>query len=158
MQTVGLLASVLAGAATGEDVGQCAEGSSLAQMHTYMFARFSASRGCGCVCACARACVCAFLITRDFARGVLLLTYTELCACVLMADHRAQIPTALRARGLCRWGNPVSAGDDEPAMARLLRLDRLHNGVLCHPITGFPGQAGGCESLPSLCRQSRLRL
>ena len=33
------MASVPEGAATGEDVGQCAEGSSLAQMHTDMFAR-----------------------------------------------------------------------------------------------------------------------
>ena len=39
VQTGGLLASVPEGAATGEDVGQSAEGSSLAQMHTDMFAR-----------------------------------------------------------------------------------------------------------------------
>ena len=40
VQTGGLLASVPEGAATrGEEVGQCAEGSSLAQMHTEMFVR-----------------------------------------------------------------------------------------------------------------------
>eukprot|EP01048_Picozoa_sp_COSAG05_P002288 COSAG05_NODE_90_length_20140_cov_25.117060_7_plen_186_part_00 len=39
VQTGGLLASVPEGAATGEDVGQSAEGSLLAQMHTDMFAR-----------------------------------------------------------------------------------------------------------------------
>ena len=40
VQTGGLLASVPEGAATGgEEVGQCAEGSSLAQMHTEMFIR-----------------------------------------------------------------------------------------------------------------------
>ena len=39
VQTGGLLASVPEGAATGEEVGQCAESSSLAQMHTEMFVR-----------------------------------------------------------------------------------------------------------------------